>query len=513
MRSFSKARVAAVTGRRPRWRPGGAGNVRGRKYKVSSPSRVAGVAAIVASGVICAAGPLNSTAQAGAQGLCTDSWVGPGTGTSQWYDGANWSTGKIPAGTSLACINKAGTYVVVLPGYASVQSLRLGATAGNPTLEVLGAGSNAFFGSASVSTVGGDGTRGTLELHPGASYYAALGGKGAFSIAPGGTLTTSGAAGAKPAYVQAHLTNQAGGTARLDAPSNIFEYGIAAVNSGSFQLPRSAALVVESGSSFTQAGGTLALGGTLTLIGGKFVQAGGSESGGPALLEGADLVDGPGALGFDLTGVSILSGDIPSGQTVTLTTHFSDSTVFLSGSTSVKGTLAMEPSASHYVALSGKGSLTVASGGTLATSGPAGAQPVHIRVPLTNQAGGSVEIASPSDFEYGPATVNSGNLRVAEGGELVLSSGSTLRNAPTGTIGVTVDATKGAVSGISGAGVSLNGTLAVTTLGSPAAGSSYVVIGGPVSGEFSASSFGHQSYSVRYTAGSVSSNEVVLTAR
>jgi hypothetical protein len=94
---------------------------------------------------------------------------------------------------------------------------------------------------------------------------------------------------------------------------------------------------------------------------------------------------------------------------------------------------------------------------------------------------------------------------------VVLGGGSTLTNKATGTLGVTVDASTQTVPGVTGPGVALNGTLAVTTMGSPAVGSSYVAIGGPVTGKFSAYSFGSRHYSVRYTSGKASANEVLLS--
>lgn len=151
---------------------------------------------------------------------------------------------------------------------------------------------------------------------------------------------------------------QPGGTVALAAPSNTVEFGTGAVNSGTFQVARGAALVVESASSFTQSAGTLAAAGAITLFNGTFTLAGGSESDGPVLLADAALVDGPGTIGFNLTGTSNLSGDIPAGQTVTLTTNDADSNVFLLGSTTVRGALVIAPSGSlsagaTYVAIDG----------------------------------------------------------------------------------------------------------------------------------------------------------------
>ncbi|MGO9149891.1 MAG: hypothetical protein ACLP1E_13790 [Acidimicrobiales bacterium] len=186
------------------------------------------------------------------------------------------------------------------------------------------------------------------------------------------------------------------------------------------------------------------------------------------------------------------------------------------GGHGTKGTLVLDASAKGSVYLEGaKGaSLTVGSGGKLSVSGsrPSGSPvAVNVAVPLTNQAGGKVDIAAATGFADGTPTANSGAFDIVHGGQVVLSGGSTLTNKATGTLGVTVDASTNTVSGITGPGVALNGTLAVTTMGSPAVGSSHVAIGGPVTGKFSAYSFGHQHYSVRYTSGKASTKEVLLT--
>ena len=83
-----------------------------------------------------------------------------------------------------------------------------------------------------------------------------------------------------------------------------------------------------------------------------------------------------------------------------------------------------------------------------------------------------------------------------------------MTNQAGGTLGVTVDGTAGTSSVISGPGVSLAGTLSVATVGTPADSSTYTPIAGPVTGTFSAFSFGPFGYAVSYP-----SNAVVLTAK
>jgi hypothetical protein len=161
----------------------------------------------------------------------------------------------------------------------------------------------------------------------------------------------------------------------------------------------------------------------------------------------------------------------------------------------------VDPTSAGYVILSGTG-LTVASGGTLSTSGPSGSDIAYIRTPVTNQTGGTVTIGAPStNQDQGTATSNAGTLTVTDTGELTLSGSSTVTN--TGTLDVTVNGPAG-TGGISGPGVTITGsTLAVTTVGSPAVNTVFTPIGGPVTGTFATLSFGPDAYAVAYPSGAV----------
>jgi hypothetical protein len=431
----------------------------------------------------------------------------------------------VPAKGVPVCINKDGTYTVVMNNqphaFVEIGALQVGAASGNPTLEVTGANGNVELHLDAGATVGGNGTHGTLALDATASvdYVAEItGAKGAaLTVGAGGKLSVSGPSGSAAAVtIAVPLTNQAGGKVDITASTNMGMGEVTVVNSGTFDIAHGASVYVPQ-DSFTQSAGTLAVRGTLTVAGASstFTLAGGSESGGPVkLIGGTTLVEGPGTMGFDITGNVYLKGDIPAAQTVTVDGRSTNSDVNLTGGTTVKGTLVLDASAKGLADLDGaKGAaLTVGAGGKLSVSGPSGsAAAVTIAVPLTNQAGGKVDIATRTGFADGTATANWGAFDIVHGGQVVLSGGSTLANEATGTLRVSVDASTKTASGITGPGVALNGTLAVATMGSPAVGSSYVAIGGPVTGKFSAYSFGHRHYLVRYTSGRVSSNEVLLT--
>ena len=109
----------------------------------------------------------------------------------------------------------------------------------------------------------------------------------------------------------------------------------------------------------------------------------------------------------------------------------------------IDGTLDLSPAPSGYAMVSGGGTLTVASGGNLATVGPS-TNEAYLRTPITNQSGGTVTIGAPTTHQDSDTiTANSGTLQVINGGQLALSGGSTLTNTSTATLGVTVNGTAG----------------------------------------------------------------------
>jgi hypothetical protein len=153
--------------------------------------------------------------------------------------------------------------------------------------------------------------------------------------------------------------------------------------------------------------------------------------------------------------------------------------------------------------ISGSGD-SLTNSGTLSTTGPSGSNQVYFRTPITNQSGGTVTFgAANTVHDANTLTTNNGTLRVADGGHLGLSGGSTLTNGSSATLGVAVNGTTHLASGISGPGVSLAGTLSVTTEGTPAALSTFIPIAGQVTGAFSTYSFGPFGYTVTYPLASV----------
>jgi hypothetical protein len=194
-----------------------------------------------------------------------------------------------------------------------------------------------------------------------------------------------------------------------------------------------------------------------------------------------------------------LSGSIPAGQTVTVDGAATSVSLGLAGtSVTDHGTLIVAPTTNGFALLGGS-PITVASGGLLSTTGSG--NPAYIRTNVTTQAGGIFSIgAIDTRQDQGTTTANAGTFQVVNGGHYSLTGA--LTNTATSTLGVTVNGTAG-TGGISGTGLALNGTLAVTTVGSPSVGSAFTPITGPVTGTFSAFSFGSGSYGVTYPSASV----------
>ena len=425
---------------------------------------------------------------------CTDNWVGPSSGTTNWNaSSSDWSSG-FPTSSSVVCISEPGTYTVDLnsSSNSSIGALQVGGgSSGTQTVVVDGSSANVTLSLASASTVA---SGGVLALAP-SSGYTILSGPGV-TVNSGGTFSTSGAS--NTAYLRSSITNN--GTVTIGAANTAQDQSTSTANDGTFTVAGGGNLSVSSGSgSFINAGAMTVTGG-LTESSGTFTQTSGSIAGSPVLLTGGALVDTAGTGAFDVKSNVSMSGTIPAGQTVTVDGSTTNTDLTLTGtSVTDDGTLALDPN-SGYAILSGS-PLTVAAGASLGTSGTSNT--AYLRVPVTNQAGGTVTIgAADTRQDSNTATSNAGTFQVANGGHLTLSGSSTLTGA--GTLGVTVNGTSG-TGGISGPGITLasGSTLAAATVGTPTVGTVFTPIGGPVTGTFTTLSFGPNAYAVAYPGGAV----------
>ena len=345
---------------------------------------------------------------------------------------------------------------------------------------------------------------GTLVELPTGNGNAFLNGSGSLTIASGGTLQTYGASGSNVSYLRVPITNQAGGTLAIGpgGPAGTADQdeGTLTSNAGTVTVSSTGSIALNGGSSFTSTGGTIVNNGTYSQGSGTFTESGGTETGDPLGMTGGSLVDSAGTGSFLDTGDVTLSGTIPVGQTVTNESSSGNSTLALSGVVTDDGTLVEQPTGNGSAFLNGSGSLTIASGGTLQTYGASNSNVSLLRVPITNQAGGTLAIgtggpAGTADQDAGTLTTNAGTVQVANGGKLAISGGSTLTN--TGVLGVTVNGTAG---GIAGPGIALGGTLEVTTVGTPTVGTDFTPITGST-GTFATLAFGASAYGVSYPSG------------
>jgi hypothetical protein len=189
-------------------------------------------------------------------------------------------------------------------------------------------------------------------------------------------------------------------------------------------------------------------------------------------------------------------------QTLVVSADGGNTSLSLNSASTVlsNGIFTLAPTGNGNAFLNGSGSLTIASGGTLQTYGASGSNVSYLRVPITNQAGGTLAIgpggpAGTADQDSGTLTTNAGTVQVASGGTLALADGSRLTN--TGVLGVTVGGTAG---GMTGPGIALGGTLQVTTVGTPSVGTVFTPITGST-GTFAALAFGPAAYGVSYPSG------------
>jgi hypothetical protein len=365
------------------------------------------------------------------------------------------------------------------------------------TVNVDGSGTN-----VQLSVNAGVAVKGTLDLSPASAGYAMVTGTGHLTVKSGGNLATVGSSNI--AYLRTAISNKTGGTVTIGAATTNQDSNTLTKNSGTFTVSSGGGYTLSGGSSFKDSAGTLTVTGSMTENGGTFTQSGGTESGNPVQIDSAaTLADSAGAGAFDVVGSSSLTGTIPAGQSVNINGSGTNVDLDVAAAVTIDGTLDLSPASAGYAMVSGGGTLTVASGGNLATVGPS-TNEAYLRTPVTNESGGTVTIGAPTTRQDSDTvTDNSGTLQVINGGQLALSAGSTLTNTSTATVGVTVNGTAG-TGGISGSGETDAGTLAVSTVGTPTTGTVFTPISGPgATGTFSEFNFETDSYTVTYPSGTV----------
>ncbi len=215
-----------------------------RRISRSRSSRGLALSGAFAAGIVVAlpvcgvVGPLVSRAAAGSP-TCTDSWKSGASGT--WDTAADWSTGKVPSQSDVACISASGTYTVTIGNETiTVAALTIGGTGSTPTLAIGNSG-----GSEPSITV-----TGAVTINTGTLSFGWEGGLTAGSVANTGTFLVP----ASP-YTSSVTTNTFanGGTFTNNASLNLSLSGTSAAltNTGTLKVAASQTLAISSPSGQT----------------------------------------------------------------------------------------------------------------------------------------------------------------------------------------------------------------------------------------------------------------------
>jgi hypothetical protein len=127
-------------------------------------------------------------AVAAAESLCTDTWVGPAEG--RWLVEANWSTGKVPSSSDVACIGSGHVVTVDTTAVAAVVQGAGSLVVSNATLEVLNAMEPSTMGNLTVTNNATLKTKAEIAVaqsFTGGGAYAD--GSGSIVVEPGATAT------------------------------------------------------------------------------------------------------------------------------------------------------------------------------------------------------------------------------------------------------------------------------------------------------------------------------------
>ena len=287
------------------------------------------------------------------------------------------------------------------------------------------------------------------------------------------------------------------------------------MNDGTITVNSGATLQAD-GAEFTNAG-SIVDNGAFDADPSKFLVTTGSESGSTAagvVLEGGLFEDSLSAGGGTYTtggGITLSSADlpspevpgVPSGQTLDIinqntgngVTNFTDSGVI--NLTANGGTGYIQDGAATD-------GLTVASGGALnliAASGDTAY--VGYVGSLTINRGANVSVTGPGTGEFWNAVsvVNNGTITVHDNASLSIGDGFT--QGEFGTLAVTSDVTASTKSVITGGTDTLDGTLDVTTIGSPPVTYSPISSASSRTGEFGTLNYNGVDYSTAYSSSAV----------
>ncbi len=235
--------------------------------------------------------------------------------------------------------------------------------------------------------------------------------------------------------------------------------------------------------------GTIADSGTILIESASSTQSGGSETGNPVELSGATLLDSNGSGELKLVGGCKLSGQIPSGQTVTVSggPGIDSSTTLTSNPVTNEGVLVLDsPSGDGYALIEGE---RLVNDGTVRTQ-VEGASFDDVEVNLENTTAGKLEVESGELREdQSTTTANEGTVSVDAAAKLrFTSSGAVFTNETNGTLAFELaSATSFGKFELSSGGLHVSGGHISPVLAAgynPAPASEYDVITGAYAGTF-----------------------------
>jgi hypothetical protein len=382
-----------------------------------------------------------------------------------------------------------------------------------PAGQVIDVQANAC-GSASLQLQGNVQNSGTINLDSVNGDGSALidDSLGSAALTNDGTFQAlQGAGGSR--YIRLNVVNDSDGTVSIGDANTIFDQAYAFTNNGSFTVTSTGGYTQDGGSgSFIQSGGTFVNNGSTFFQNMLLTLSGGAVSGNAVVVQNSDLTDSAGGGSFVLQCGNNLAGTIPSGQTIDVQANACGSaSLQLQGNVTNHGTLNLDSIDADNNSLMNDsiGGDGLINSGTFQTLAGAGGIR-YIRAPITNNAGKTINLFAANNYQdQNTADTNNGNWNVKSGAELFMSSSSTFTQSSTGNFGAAVNVALATAYGISGGSVLLAGKVTVTTAGTPASGSQWVIIStvaNGVVGTFS-SVAGPIAYTPSYT-----STQVILTA-
>jgi hypothetical protein len=455
---------------------------------------------------------------------CTTSWANPAGGL--WHDDGNWTAG-VPNFDSVACITLPGTYTVVT-NQGGTGQLVLGGASGTQTLAVTaGARDCSSCGTntdARFSLGNGDslvGTNGVVELTGLAApeYPAVAGGVSHFTFnSPLTVLTMQGTFISDPTGLEGgDVAEQRGfgnggtfvneGTVEINANTAYFGGAETFSNQSLLEIAGGKTFHTESnGNSFVNdAGGSIVNNGAFVQQGGNgFTEGDGTTSGNPVLVDSSLTFTGNGASTFDMVGGAV-SGNMAAGQNLTIeagTPYGPYAAVGYQAPATVAGTITLTSlgGGGGGTALLDVGPISPDNALTITGSlivDPSGGGNRQLRGYIVNH--GTVAINADTAFFGGGSTIaNHGSFAIADG--KTFADNATFNNGADGTLATTIDANTNTFGQMNGGGiVNLDGKLKVTTVGSPAVGSTWPIISGVGrSGTFASYDFASTNYDTLY---------------